>query len=128
MQEAKVASEAKSTSFDRTRHPRATECLPLSQWECLTPREVPLGMHVAPKPGHNKVAMAHSSTMRLTRFQRFIRRMENAGPKIVLDRLQEDWEEPLDEERDEEVKSTLSIWIAQMLTLLSLLLKSNFGY
>ena len=76
-------------------------CPPLSQWECLTPRCVPQVMQVAPKPAINKVAVAHSSTLELTRFQRFIRRMESAGPRIVLDRLKEEWQEG--EEMDEEV-------------------------
>ena len=41
--------------------------------------------------------------MPLTRFQRFIRRMESAGPKVVLDRLKEDWQEATSDGVDEEV-------------------------
>jgi hypothetical protein len=62
-------------------------------------------MHLAPKPVANKVATAHSSTLELTRFQRFIRRMESAGPRIVLDRLKEDWQDAPGEDLDEQVRS-----------------------
>jgi hypothetical protein len=60
-------------------------------------------MRLPPKRVANKAAIAHSSTNDLTRFQRFIRRMEGAGPKIVLDRLKEDWQESLGDELDDEV-------------------------
>jgi hypothetical protein len=82
---------------------RTIECPPLSQWESLSPRGVPRKMHLAPQPFVSKVAVAHSSTLELSRFQRFIRRMENAGPKTVLDRLTEEWQETPDEEANEEV-------------------------
>jgi hypothetical protein len=82
-------------------HAEARFYPPLSQWECLAPRGVPQEMRVAPNPVISKVALARSSTMELTRFQRFIRRMESAGPRIVLDRLKEEWQD--DAEIDEEV-------------------------
>lgn len=46
--------------------------------------------------------------MQLTRFQRFIRRMESAGPKVILDRLKEDWQESTSDGVDEEVGFDLS--------------------
>ena len=61
-------------------------------------------MQLPPKPTTAKVAVAtNCSTVELTRFQRFIRRMESAGPKIVLERLKEEWQEPVSEDVDEEV-------------------------
>lgn len=78
------------------------ECAPMSQWQSLAPCVVPK-MQLAPIPVVNKVAVAHSSTMELTRFQRFIRRMERAGSKTILERLQEDWQEASGEEPDEQV-------------------------
>lgn len=83
---------------------------PLSQWDCLTPRGIPQEMQLptqqvvqkAPKLSP-KTAVAHSSTVESSRFLRFIRRMESAGPKIVLDRLKEEWQEIAGEEVDEEV-------------------------
>jgi hypothetical protein len=84
---------------------RTIDYPPLSQWESLSARGVPRKADLAPKPFVNKVAVAHSSTLELCRFQRFIRRMESAGPKIVLDRLKEEWEESPGEDADDEVSS-----------------------
>ncbi|EDU40361.1 conserved hypothetical protein [Pyrenophora tritici-repentis Pt-1C-BFP] len=56
-----------------------------------------------PRTTPAKVATAHSSTMELSRFQRFIRRMEGAGPKVILDRIKEDWNQVASEEADEEL-------------------------
>lgn len=78
------------------------ECAPMSQWQSLAPCVVPK-MQLAPIPVVNKVAVAHSSTMELTRFQRFIRRMERAGSRTILERLREDWQEASGEEPDEQV-------------------------
>ena len=55
------------------------------------------------RPTPKKVAVAHSTTPELTRFQRFIRRMEGAGPKVILDRLKEDWQWSTGDDVDEEV-------------------------
>jgi hypothetical protein len=82
---------------------RTIEVPPLSQWESLAPRGAPQRMHLAHKPSNRKVAVAHSSTLELTRFQKFIRRMESAGPRIVLDRLKEEWQASPGEEVDEQV-------------------------
>lgn len=67
-------------------------------------------MHVSPRSTSNKVAVAHSSTLELTRFQKFIRRMESAGPQIVLDRLKEEWQANPGEEVDEQVRSVTKPW------------------
>ncbi|KAH7095893.1 hypothetical protein FB567DRAFT_42935 [Paraphoma chrysanthemicola] len=85
--------------------------LPLSQWECLTPRGVPQGVQLTPKSSVKKVAAAHSSTLELTRFQRFIRRMESAGPKTILDRLQEEWHDNTGEEVDDELALEKQLWL-----------------
>lgn len=82
---------------------RTIEVPPLSQWESLAPRGVPQNMHLSHKPSSKRVAVAHSSTLELTRFQKFIRRMESAGPRIVLDRLKEEWQALPGEEVDEQV-------------------------
>lgn len=82
------------------------ECPPMSQWQSLAPCVFPKKMQLAPIPVVNKVAVAHSSTLELTRFQRFIRRMERAGPKIILERLREDWQESSGEGPDEQVSFT----------------------
>jgi hypothetical protein len=86
---------------------RSNACTPLSEWESLTPRGIPPEMQLRSRPTtSSKIAVARSSTLELTRFQRFIRRMESAGPRVVLDRLKEEWQDPPGEEVDEEVRST----------------------
>ncbi|KAH7414469.1 hypothetical protein DE146DRAFT_36706 [Phaeosphaeria sp. MPI-PUGE-AT-0046c] len=89
---------------------RPFEWPPISQWQSLAPCVVPK-MQLAPMPIANKVAVAHSSTMELTRFQRFIRRMERAGSKIILERLREDWQEASGEEPDEQLVLEKQLWL-----------------
>lgn len=101
LQASRTSEEIKHTSIASS--DSRFSCKPLSQWECLTPREVPREMQLPPRPVTSRVVVAHGSTTELTRFQRFIRRMESAGPKIVLDRLKEEWQEPVGEDLDEEV-------------------------
>jgi hypothetical protein len=94
--DATAAKDPTATTRQNSR-----SCPPISQWQSLSPRGIPEGVLLAPKSATSPVAVAHSSTMELTRFQRFIRRMESAGPRVVLDRLKEEWQEG--EEVDEEV-------------------------
>jgi hypothetical protein len=106
-EEILVAEEVKHHSIEAyNSSAKRVECPPLSQWESLAPRGVPQKMRFAPKAIVNGIAVARSSTLELSRFQRFIRRMESAGPRIVLDRLQEEWQEPPGEEADEQVSLT----------------------
>lgn len=56
----------------------------------------------------------------LTHFQRFIRRMESAGPKIILERLKEEWNDPVDEEADEELQLEKQLWVLTALQLQAL--------
>ncbi|ORX94261.1 hypothetical protein BCR34DRAFT_226164 [Clohesyomyces aquaticus] len=62
-------------------------------------------------PIPSESTVTQNGTFELTRFQRFIRRMENAGPKVILDRLKEDWNDPEDEEADEEFALEKSLWV-----------------
>jgi hypothetical protein len=100
-QEAGMWEHTKHASVDSTSTSSNLPSRPFSQWQCLTPRGVPTGMQMQmqSRPTPNKIAVAHS----ITRFQRFIRRMEGAGPKVILDRLKEDWQETMGEEVDDEV-------------------------
>ncbi|KAI9741248.1 MAG: hypothetical protein M1834_002964 [Cirrosporium novae-zelandiae] len=54
----------------------------------------------------------------LTPFQRFIHRMESAGSKIILDALQEEWDEP-DEDARDEMELEKQLWALTALQLLS---------
>jgi hypothetical protein len=80
-------------------------CKPLSQWQCLTPRGVPSEMQIQSRLAPKKVTVSQGTTSELSRFQRFIRRMEGAGPKVILDRLKEDWQWTAGGDVDEEVCS-----------------------
>jgi hypothetical protein len=99
IKESASVEQARPASFEIIHS--SIEYSPLSQWECLTPLEVPEAMQIPLASATNKVAVARSSTTELTCFQRFIRRMETAGPQIVLDRLQKEWHVPGEEEDDE---------------------------
>jgi hypothetical protein len=126
--ELPVVLEAKHLPFETIRsEARRIESSPMSQWECLSARRAPGELHVAAKPV-TKVAIAHSSTLELTRFQRFIRRMESAGPRIVLDRLKEEWDEPPDTTIDEEVCFTEKLRCTSKLIRVSSPLRSNYGF
>jgi hypothetical protein len=100
---------------------------PFSQWQCLTPRGVPteLQLQLQTRPAPKTVAVARSSTTELTRFQRFIRRMECAGPKVILDRLKEDWQETTSEEADDEVCSSIRLFRNSLLILFQLALEKQ---
>lgn len=62
-------------------------------------------------PVLNGIAVAHNSLLELTRYQRFIRRMENAGPKVILHRLKEEWIETSDDETNEELHLEKRLWL-----------------
>lgn len=64
---------------------------PLSQWDCLSPRNVPAGMRMRQDSVGNKTTLSQTGTGELSGFQRFIRRMDSASSKIILDRIKEDW-------------------------------------
>jgi hypothetical protein len=64
-----------------------------------------------PTPILDGITMAQNSLLELTRFQRFIRRMESAGPKVILDRLKEEWDDPNDEETNEELHLEKRLWV-----------------
>ncbi|EFQ94325.1 hypothetical protein PTT_08032 [Pyrenophora teres f. teres 0-1] len=112
-QEERTAGEKQRTSTETNSTASNLSCKPFSQWQALTPRGVPAGMQLMPTPRTTpaKVATAHSSTIELTRFQRFIRRMEGAGPKVILDRIKEDWNEMASEEADEELALEKQLWL-----------------
>lgn len=66
---------------------------------------------VAPTRVLDGIAIAQNTLLELTRFQRFIRRMETAGSKIILDRLKEEWHDPVDAEANEELQLEKQLWV-----------------
>lgn len=53
-------------------------------------------------------------------FQRFVRRMEGAGPRIILERLKEEWDEPADKAMSEELQLEKHLWALTALQLRAL--------
>lgn len=86
---------------------------PPSEWDIVlrNPKEPNREKGLPPIPADEEIAVAHSSTLELTRFQRFIRRMESAGPRIILDRLKEEWHNPVDKEAGEELILEKQLWV-----------------
>lgn len=86
---------------------------PPSDWNIAQPHEAHRDKQLPPTPPAvlEGIAVAHSNLLELTRFQRFIRRMETAGPKVILDRLKEEWHDPVDEEADEELYLEKQLWV-----------------
>ncbi|KNG48651.1 hypothetical protein TW65_04548 [Stemphylium lycopersici] len=112
--------QEKSAPTDNTRRVIQTSNGPLnvtnkrfSQWECLQPRGLPTGMQLKmpSQTTPTKVVMTNNSSMQRTRFQRFIRRMEGAGPKVILDRLKEDWQVSTSDGADEELVLEKQLWL-----------------
>ncbi|KAL1792003.1 hypothetical protein ACET3X_009754 [Alternaria dauci] len=95
-------------------------CKPLSQWQCLTPRGVPSEMQMQSRLTLKKVTVTQGTTSELTRFQRFIRRMEGAGPKVILDRLKEDWQCNAGGDVDEELVLEKQLWLLTGFQMLNL--------
>ncbi|KAF2120538.1 hypothetical protein BDV96DRAFT_671612 [Lophiotrema nucula] len=87
---------------------------PPSEWDIVLPgemqKELQENKQLPPIPDED-IGIGHSSTVELTRFQKFIRRMESAGPKIILDRMKEEWNEPIDDDEDEELTLEKQLWV-----------------
>jgi len=84
---------------------------PPSDWNIIHTQEAKQQKELPPTPVLDGIEIAHSSLLELTRFQRFIRRMESAGPKVILDRLKEEWDDPVDPEAKEEVQLEKRLWV-----------------
>lgn len=79
---------------------RSIACRPLAQWDSLSPMMIPQGLR---KPSITRplaATNAQNNTFVRTRFQRFIQRLESAGPQLVLDRLKESMQDPADLEEE----------------------------
>ncbi|KAF1837621.1 hypothetical protein BDW02DRAFT_645298 [Decorospora gaudefroyi] len=112
-QEARTPDSIRHTSIDSTGASSKLSYAPFSEWQCLTPRGVPAEMQIQmqSRPTPNNSAAAKGITDEPTRFQRFMHRMEGAGPKVILDRLKEDWQEGTGEGMDEELALEKQLWV-----------------
>jgi len=84
---------------------------PPSSWEIHLSNEHVLEKQHASVPALDGIAVAHNSLLEMTRFQRFIRRMESAGPRVILDRLKEEWHDAVDDEANEELLLEKQLWV-----------------
>lgn len=75
---------------------KATACRPLAQWDSLSPMMVPKDFRKPSVSRSVKATSTQNNTFVRTRFQRFIQRLESAGPQLVLDRMKESQQEPAD--------------------------------
>ncbi|KAL6706510.1 hypothetical protein ACN47E_005449 [Coniothyrium glycines] len=110
-QEVRTPDEQRHASFAKTSSSQRLNPKPLSEWDCLTPRRVPEELQIPINSIFNKAGIRHDSTLELSCFPRFIRRMEIASPKIVLDRLKEDWRPLPGCVVDEEVALEKQLWL-----------------
>jgi len=97
-------SPREAPSPDTARHvdvePKVAACRPLAQWDSLSPMMIPNGFRKPSVSRSVKVPCAQNNTFVRTRFQRFIQRLESAGPQLVLDRMKESQQEPADSEEE----------------------------
>ncbi|UPX10927.1 uncharacterized protein EKO05_0001560 [Ascochyta rabiei] len=78
-------------------------CGPMAQWDSLSPMMVPRDLRKPSAPRSSKIATTQNHAFARTRFQRFIQRLESAGPQLVLDRLKEALQEPANQESEEDL-------------------------
>jgi hypothetical protein len=113
----------RATSLEAVKHSgldaKVVACRPLAQWDSLSPMTVPKDFHKPLAPRSTKVAVTQSSTFVRTRFQRFIQRMESAGPQLVLDRLKETLQESANQDSEEGLLEQ-QLWLLTGFQLLSL--------
>jgi hypothetical protein len=86
---------------------------PPSSWSIHLSKENRLEKQEAswPLPALDGISVAHNNLLEMTRFQRFIRRMESAGPRVICDRLKEEWHDPVDAEAKEELLLEKQLWV-----------------
>jgi hypothetical protein len=97
-------SPLEASSPDTARHievePKVAACRPLAQWDSLSPMMVPKNLRKSSVPRSIKATGTQNNTFVRTRFQRFIQRLESAGPQLVLDRMRESQQEPAESEEE----------------------------
>jgi hypothetical protein len=65
----------------------------------------------------DKIDHQRSHADMMSHFQRFVRRMEGAGPRIILERLKEEWDEPVDRAMSDELQLEKHLWALTALQL-----------
>lgn len=80
--------------------PNIAACRPLAQWDSLSPMMVPKCFRKPPVSRSVQPTSTQNNTLVRTRFQRFIQRLESAGPQLVLDRMKESQQDSTDSEEE----------------------------
>lgn len=76
---------------------------PMAQWDSLSPMMVPRDFRKPSVSRSTKTTATQDNAFARTRFQRFIRRLDCAGPQVVLNRLKESLQEPANQDLEEEL-------------------------
>jgi hypothetical protein len=103
--------------------PNISRWQPPSSWEIPgSQKELVLGSpsDSSPDGSPDKVDHRRSRADMMTHFQRFVRRMEGAGPRIILERLKEEWDEPVDRAMSDELQLEKHLWALTALQLRAL--------
>lgn len=74
----------------------------------------------SPSSSPDKSEYRKSEAEMMSHFQRFVRRMEGAGPRIILERLKEEWDEPSDRSMSDELQLEKHLWALTALQLRAL--------
>ncbi|TID20330.1 hypothetical protein E6O75_ATG07790 [Venturia nashicola] len=89
-----------------------------------------IGRNQSPSPTKRSASISQDTSITSTgedrrpndasHFQRFVRRMEGAGPRIILERLKEEWDEPADHAMSQELHLEKHLWALTALHMKSL--------
>jgi hypothetical protein len=105
--------------------PNISRWQPPSSWDISSGAKNGVQVIASPtnsSPGSSpgKVDHRRSAVDMMTHFQRFVRRMEGAGPRIILERLKEEWDEPVDRSMSDELQLEKHLWALTALQLRAL--------
>ncbi|KAE9379610.1 hypothetical protein N431DRAFT_398005 [Stipitochalara longipes BDJ] len=119
-----TSRDSQSTSFTVTSRGRKDSWKPPEIWECLEDEEVlpkvtvPKLLEPPSRPSKEKrrdPSRQRAPPVELQLLQRNIRRMEAASPKIILERLKEEWVEVADASVYKELELEKQLWMLSAL-------------
>jgi hypothetical protein len=92
---------------------KASRWQPPTSWDIPSSKKelvVSSPTNSSPDASPDKIDHQRSDADMMTHFQRFVRRMEGAGPRIILERLKEEWDEPTDRAMSDELQLEKHLW------------------
>ena len=90
--------------------PRSRGLSALASWKSPRDGDVGQATNRKPEPARGEPALAYSSTLEFSRFPRFIRKIEDAGPEMILNHLKAGPEDTA-REMDEGSKLERQLWV-----------------